>query len=153
MKRFRQAALLDLVSREAIGSQDALRQRLRARGFDTTQATISRDIKELRLVKRASDGAYQRPGPEVADPRSPDTRARRIVAEYLRKVDRVQQLVVLKTDAGQASPLAIAIDRAELGEVVGTVAGDDTIFVATASAAASAGVARYLRARIPPEAA
>jgi transcriptional regulator of arginine metabolism len=144
MKRFRQAALLDLVSREAISSQDALRQRLRARGFEATQATISRDIKDLRLVKRAADGAYERPGPDAAGHRSPAPRPRQIVAEYLRRIDRVEQLLVLKTDAGQASPLAIAIDRAELGEVVGTVAGDDTILVITRSAAGARDVARLL---------
>ena len=144
MKRFRQAAILDLVAREALASQDALRHRLRARGFEATQATISRDIKALRLVKRASDGAYQRPGPEAADHGSRDTRTRRIVAEYLRTVDCVQQLLVLKTEAGQASPLALAIDRAELGEVVGTVAGDDTILVITRTAASARGLARLL---------
>src|SRR5688572_21672072 len=62
MKAQRQRAIVEVVEREAIWSQDLLGQRLRARGFDVTQATLSRDIKELGLVKRASDGAYQRPG-------------------------------------------------------------------------------------------
>ena len=62
MKKYRQSAILDLVSHEAICSQDDLGKRLRARGFNATQATISRDIKDLDLVKRASDGAYDRPG-------------------------------------------------------------------------------------------
>ena len=129
MKRLRQSAILDLVAREAIGSQDRLRQRLRRRGFDTTQATISRDIKELKLVKRAADGAYQRPGWDSVGPGPGNTSARRAVGEYLRAVERVEQLIVLKTDPGQAPPLALAIDRAGLGEVVGTIAGDDTVLV------------------------
>ena len=62
MKHYRQAAILELVSRESIGSQDELRSLLRAKGFNATQATISRDIKELGLVKRSADGAYQEPG-------------------------------------------------------------------------------------------
>ena len=61
MKRYRQAAIVDLVAHEAICSQDDLRHRLRARGFNATQATISRDVKDLQRVKRAADGAYDRP--------------------------------------------------------------------------------------------
>ncbi|MXY25444.1 MAG: arginine repressor [Acidobacteria bacterium] len=130
MKRYRQAAILDLLSREAICSQERLGQRLRTRGFNATQATISRDIKELQLVKRARDGAYEQPGAE-AGARGADGELRRAISQYLRRVDLVQQLLVVRTDAGQAAPLALAIDRAALPEVVGTVAGDDTILVIT----------------------
>ena len=144
MKRYRQSAILDLLSGEAIASQDELRQRLRARGFHATQATISRDIKELRLVKRAADGAYQKPGIPPGDHGSPEGAVRRAVAEYLRRLDQVQQLLVLRTDPGQAQPLALAIDRAELPDVVGTVAGDDTILVITRSARAGREVTRLL---------
>lgn len=131
MKAYRQSIILDLVDREAITSQEQLRRRLHARGVDVTQATLSRDIKELGLVKRAADGAYRRPGPEAAQRPLADTQLRHAVGEYLRRVARVQQLLVLKTDPGQANPLAIAIDRALLPEVVGTIAGDDTILVVT----------------------
>ena len=62
MKRYRQSAILDLVTHESVCSQEELCRRLRARGFHATQATISRDVKELQLVKRAADGAYQKPG-------------------------------------------------------------------------------------------
>ena len=65
MKHYRQSAILELVTHEAVASQDQLRQRLRAKGFNATQATISRDIKELGLVKRAADGAYGRPGAQL----------------------------------------------------------------------------------------
>ena len=142
MKHYRQSAILDLVTRESIGSQDDLRRWLRAKGFNATQATISRDIKELRLVKRAADGSYQKPGERSGDRVSTDAAVRRAVVDYLRSVDQVQQLLVLRTDAGQAQPLALAIDRADLREVVGTVAGDDTILVITRHARAGREVTR-----------
>ena len=142
MKRYRQSAILDLVSHDAICSQDALGRQLRARGFHATQATISRDIKELQLLKRASDGAYERPGAVDGGRGLADVALRRAIVEYLRRVDLVQQLLVLRTDPGQAQPLALAIDRAELQEVVGTVAGDDTILVITRHARAGREVTR-----------
>ena len=148
MKRYRQSAILDLVTQESVCSQDELCRRLRARGFHATQATISRDIKELRLVKRAADGAYQRPGVppggRADEGRGAGNGVRRAVGEYLRRLDQVQQLLVLRTDPGQAQSLAIAIDRADLPEVVGTVAGDDTILVITRHARAGREVTRLL---------
>lgn len=142
MKRYRQSAILELVSHQAICSQDDLGQRLRARGFHATQATISRDIKELQLVKRAVDGAYERPGPKFGGRERADVAVRRAIAGYLQRVDQVQQLLVLRTDPGQAQSLALAIDRAELPEVVGTVAGDDTILLITRHARAGREVTR-----------
>lgn len=141
MKHYRQAAILELVSRESIGSQDELRSLLRAKGFNATQATISRDIKELGLVKRAADGAYQEPG-EQPGGAGANAAVRRAVADYMRSADQVQQLLVLRTDAGLAQPLALAIDRAALPEVVGTVGGDDTILVITRHARAGREVKR-----------
>lgn len=129
MKARRQSAILELVSGQPVRSQDALRRLLAGKGIRATQATISRDLKELGLVKRAADGAYQpAPGPASA-PAVPDERVRRAVAEYLRRVERVRQLLVLKTDPGQAQPLAFALDNAAWPEIVGTIAGDDTILV------------------------
>jgi len=129
MKARRQSAILDLVSGRPVRSQDVLRRLLAGRGIRATQATISRDVKELGLVKRAADGAYGSAEGSAATPAVPDERVRRAVAEYLRSVERVQQLLVLKTDPGQAQPLAFALDRAAWPEIVGTVAGDDTILV------------------------
>src|SRR5436305_2296409 len=106
MKSRRQAIILEVVDREALHSQEELRRRLRQRGFDATQATISRDIAELGLVKRAGDGAYQRSAAEAQSPETARTALERAVAEYLRRVERVQQLVVLKTGRGQAQALA-----------------------------------------------
>ncbi len=144
MKHYRQSAILDLVTQEDIGSQEQLRQRLRAKGFNATQATISRDIKELGFVKRAADGAYQRPGIVAKAGGAADAVVRRAVSDYLRRVDQVQQLLVLRTDPGLAQPLALAIDRAELADVVGTVGGDDTILVITRHARAGREVKRLI---------
>ena len=129
MKPFRQAAIVELVTSEAIHSQELLRKRLTLRGFDATQATLSRDIKELGLVKRAADGAYQRADVVQMQTMGPRADAQRAVADYLKRVERVEQLIVLKTDPGEAQLLALAIDRATYDEVVGTVGGDDTILV------------------------
>jgi transcriptional regulator of arginine metabolism len=132
MKTRRLTAIRQVVEHEAVHSQEALRKRLRTMGFDVTQATLSRDIKELGLVKRAADGAYQ---PEGSNAHAPASSAAAVVAlsralgEFLLSVDVAQQLVVMKTGPGQAQLLALAVDRAQLTDVVGTIAGDDTILV------------------------
>ena len=135
MKSHRQAAILEIIEREAIASQEQLRDSLRARGIEATQATISRDVRDLGLTKRAADGAYRRGGTDVVAQRDPGVRLRTAVDDYLRRHEVVQQLIVLRTDAGQAQPLAVAIDRAGVDEIVGTIAGDDTILVICRSAA------------------
>jgi transcriptional regulator of arginine metabolism len=147
MKSRRQAAILDVVGDQAIRSQEQLRARLKARGYDVTQATLSRDLKDLGLLKRSADGAYQQPGGEPATPPvSAGVALQRALAEYASGVDCVQQLVVVRTGAGQAQPLALAIDRARLREVVGTLAGDDTILVISRDARHARALARQLEA-------
>jgi transcriptional regulator of arginine metabolism len=130
MKAQRQTLVLELVDKGPISSQEQLRERLKARGIEVTQATLSRDIRDLGLVKRTTDGAYRRPSAGETDA-APDHGAvlRRAVAEFLRRFESVQQLVVLRTDPGQAQPLAVALDRAHVPDVVGTIGGDDTILV------------------------
>lgn len=144
MKSLRQARILELVEREAITSQEQLRHRLRAEGLEATQATLSRDIRDLGLVKRAADGAYRPAGAVEPDAQDAERLLAEAVAEYLLHLEPVQQLIVLKTAPGQAQPLAIAIDRARLPEVVGTIGGDDTILVICRSEAlATSLVARW----------
>ena len=144
MKARRQTLILELIDRDPLHSQEQLRRRLRQRGFDATQATISRDVADLGLVKRAGDGAYQRPGAEQANPEMARSALERAAAEFLRRVERVQQLVVLRTGVGQAQPLAIAIDRTQLPEAVGTIAGDDTILIIARDGRRAAALARRL---------
>ena len=128
MKQWRQAQILDVIDHEPVASQEVLRQRLLVRGIGATQATISRDLKEIGLVKRAGDGAYVRPGGERTQPAAGD-QLRRAVTSLLRGYERVDALLVLRTDRGQAQGLAEWIDRAQLAEVAGTIAGDDTILL------------------------
>jgi transcriptional regulator of arginine metabolism len=144
MKAQRQSALLDVVEHEAVRSQEQLRQRLSSRGFDVTQATLSRDIKELGLLKRSSDGAYQ-PAGETVSPASALETLGRALAEYLVNVEPVQQLVVLKTGAGQAQLLGLAIDKSRLPEVAGTLAGDDTILIIARDPKSAQAVVKQLR--------
>jgi transcriptional regulator of arginine metabolism len=136
MKSWRQAQLLEVVDQEPVTSQEGLRQRLLERGIDATQATISRDLKELGLVKRAGDGAYVRPGSERGSPAIGE-QLRRAVSSLVRSLERVDPLVVVRTDRGQAQGLAEWIDRAHLTEVAGTIAGDDTILLVCRGTAAA----------------
>src|SRR5262245_30187793 len=146
MKTRRQSLILDLVDREPLHSQEQLRRRLRKRGVEATQATISHDIAELGLVKRAGDGAYQRPGADTApNPETTLSALERAAAEFLHSVDRVQQLVVIRTGPGQAQTLASAMDRARLPEVVGTIGGDDTILVIARGARGAAALVKRLK--------
>ena len=144
MKARRQGLILELVDREPLCSQEQLRRRLQRAGFAATQATISRDIRDLGLVKRAGDGAYQRPGDVAASPVTALTALERAVAEFLRGLERSEQLLVVRTGVGQAQPLAAALDRAKLPESIGTIAGDDTVLVSAREARRAAALARRL---------
>jgi transcriptional regulator of arginine metabolism len=128
MKARRHSAIIDAVRRQPIRSQEQLRRTIRAAGFDVTQATLSRDVRELALVKGGPHGAYQAPSAASNGPGS-TAKLEKAVAEYLSRVERVQQMVLLRTGPGQAQILAVAIDSADWPEVVGTLAGDDTILV------------------------
>jgi transcriptional regulator of arginine metabolism len=154
MKSYRQSLVLELVDREAITSQEQLRGRLLDRGIQVTQATLSRDIRDLGLVKAAADGAYKRPVAGDAAAPGPDAIAvlRRAVGGSLRKFDVVQQLVVLRTESAQASPLAEAIDRAHMAEVVGTIGGENTILVICRGEAEARAFTRQLDAWVRGEA-
>ena len=129
MKTRRQQAILDVIAREPVRSQEQLRRSMQASGFDVTQATLSRDIRELGLVKGGPDGAYRAPHQSNLDGPGTTSMLQRSLSEYLARIDQVQQLVLLRTGPGQAQLLGVALDRARLPEVVGTLAGDDTILV------------------------
>jgi transcriptional regulator of arginine metabolism len=124
-KLSRQAAIRDLVGREEISNQDEMRRRLYRLGHRVTQATLSRDIHELRLVK-TPDG-YKLPQQEADDGFLPSVE--RLIREFVYEAVTAQNLVVVKTSAGSAQPVSAAIDAEEWDEVVGTLGGDDTILV------------------------
>jgi transcriptional regulator of arginine metabolism len=132
MKARRQSVILDVIHREPVRSQEQLRRRMRAAGFDVTQATLSRDIREMGLVKGGPDGAYQAATVPASNGHGAKSLLQRALADYLTRLDQVQQLVVMRTGPGQAQLLGVALDGARFPEIVGTLAGDDTILVIAA---------------------
>ena len=145
-KRFRQGQILKLITGEAISSQDELRRRLAHIKLRVTQATLSRDIAELKLVKTA-DG-YKSLAPASEDSAPQPALLARAVREYLLDVRPADNLLVLKSPPGGAQPLAAALDSERLGEVAGTIAGDDTVLIITPSRAARAIVQQRLEAML-----
>jgi transcriptional regulator of arginine metabolism len=145
-KRFRQGQIVKLIASEAITSQDDLRRRLAHMKLRVTQATLSRDISELRLVKTPEGYKPQEPvGEEAAGALAPLARA---VREYLLDVRPADNLLVLKTPPGGAQALALAVDGERLRGVAGTVAGDDTVLVITPSRSARTAVQQRLEAML-----
>ena len=128
-KAERQKALLDVIARQAVSTQAELKDLLKARGIEADQATLSRDIRELGLIKASDDGAHYRYAPVEAVAPPVHMKASAILARLVRKIDCSGNLLVIKTDPGEASPIGLALDRMGWSEVVGTVAGDDTLLV------------------------
>ena len=131
-RRIREQAILDLIDAEPISNQDAIVDRLRDRGIQATQATVSRDIKRLGLVKTpASGGGYRYAAPAV-QPRSTQRGRRQLKSaceQFVTKIELGGSLLVLRTLTGRANAVAVALDEFRLDEIVGTIAGDDTILV------------------------
>ena len=136
-KAFRHGQILKLIRERRIHTQDELAQALREIGVPATQVTLSRDIRELGLAK-TSDG-YR---PISAEPAGPDLAS--LAAEFVQDVRIAQNLLVLKTSPGNANTVAAALDREGWPEVVGTVAGDDTILVILPDTAAAQSTRRRL---------
>ena len=133
MKQLRQRAIRDLVAQRPIRTQQALAAALRERGFRTTQATISRDVAELGLIKASREGttAYALPPRLVEAETSGEDRLRKLLADLPLEIHEAGLLLVLRTLPGSAHAIAAALDRARWPEVAGSIAGDDTVFVAT----------------------
>lgn len=138
----RQRALADLLRRRRLTRQDELVAELRMLGFDVTQATVSRDLDQLGAVKirRSGETSYALPDSLNAAP-TPETRLQSLFGEWVRSVAPAASLVVLKTPPGSAHLVGVALDAADLSDVAGTICGDDTLFVATASTAAASQLA------------
>jgi transcriptional regulator of arginine metabolism len=133
MKQLRQRAIRDLVDQRPIRTQQELAAALRERGFRATQATISRDVAELGLVKGSRDGrsAYVLP-PRLRDADvSGEDRLRRLLSDVPVEFRVADRLLVIRTLPGSAHAVAAALDRTRWPEIVGSIAGDDTVFVAT----------------------
>jgi transcriptional regulator of arginine metabolism len=125
-KLSRHQAILELLAQGSIASQEDLQRLLRKRGLDAGQATLSRDIRELGLVK--SSGGYSLPGREAAA-ESDLPSVSRLVREFVTSVRAAQNLLVTKTSIGSAQPVAAALDGENWPEAIGTIAGDDTILI------------------------
>ena len=125
-KLSRHKAILELLDEGPVRSQEDLQRLLRRRGLDAGQATLSRDIRELGLVKTA-DG-YSLPGREVAGETDLPS-VSRLVREFVTSVRAAQNLLVTKTSVGSAQPVAAALDEENWPEAIGTIAGDDTILI------------------------
>ncbi len=126
MKQQRHASIRDLLDRAPIASQHELRRKLEARGFRVTQATLSRDIRELHLSK--GPGGYAAQGPAVEDEDSLPA-VREMLRTFGLDVRQAMNLLVLITNTGSAQPVAAGIDYEEWPEVLGTIAGDDTVLI------------------------
>ena len=129
MKARRHMAIRDIVTSHRISTQEELCQVLSALGYLVTQATVSRDIKELKLVKVSSPDGYHYALPDVPAPRASMERMRRIFLDTVVEITDSENLVVFKTIPGSAHLVASNIDAANIPEIVGSVAGDDTIIV------------------------
>lgn len=143
-KRIRQAAILDLIGSHVVGSQEELRRLLLGRGMDVTQATLSRDLRDLHLARVSESGGVRYVLPESLLVDDDKPLLANLLPQLFSRVDGVGELVVLHTVASGAQPIAEAIDQEEFPEVLGTIAGDDTILIVTRSAAARASLTERL---------
>ena len=145
MKQSRQAAILNIIQSRDIDTQEELAEALRAEGYVITQATVSRDIKQLRLVKvLSSEGRYHYAQSTEKNPGLSERFARLFQASVV-GVDYAGNIIVVKTVAGSANAAGEAIDSMDLKEVLGTMAGDNTVLVIVHDTEEAAAVTVYLK--------
>ena len=148
MKAGRQNMILKVIEENNVETQDELALLLKKKGFEVTQATISRDIKELKLIKaQSSDGSYKYAANGLEQSSKFDV-FRRVFSETVISVDEAVGMVVVHTMTGSASVAAEAIDEMNMSEISGCIAGDNTIFVAIKKAGMQTFVADSLRKMI-----
>lgn len=129
MKNSRHTRILEIINDNVIETQDDLIEKLRESGYPVTQATVSRDIKQLGLIKTATkDGGYKYTAPRN-DGAGNDTKLRTIMKETIISAQEAQNIVVLKTMPGMATAAATSLDMLMGDDIVGSIAGDDTIFI------------------------
>ena len=148
MKNDRQKKILEIVSSEDIETQEELMNALAREGYETTQATVSRDIRELKLrkVSMGVGGRVYRPSGLATDSAIGSMESyKNILSSSVLSVDTAGNLVVVKTVSGMAMAVAAAIDSLRIDGVMGSIAGDDTIFVAVKYAGHTAGVSKEIR--------
>lgn len=144
-KSQRHAAILDLIQKECVRTQEELLEHLKALGFDTTQATVSRDIRDLKIVKAADgNGGYRYSAALSVSDGDFASKLNTIFTEAVYRVDCACNMVVLKTYAGMGSAAGAAVDAMHLDGVVGTLAGDDTMFIVARTAEAAEEITKLL---------
>ena len=143
-KQQRQQTLLRLVNEKRLATQQDVVRALRSAGYAATQATVSRDIVELGLVKVARDGTHVYAPPVVVPASGGIERLRRFCDEYPVQGAVAGNIVVLRTPPGTANALAIALDTSGFPDVIGTIAGDDTVFIAARDPARARSINRRL---------
>lgn len=134
MKQSRQNKVIELIERYDIETQEELADYLKEAGFHVTQATVSRDIRELQLSKVSTEDKRQKYAVHRPHENSLGDRFTRVLKDGLISVENAQNMLVAKTVSGMAMAVAAAIDAMELEEIVGTIAGDDTIMMAVRTA-------------------
>lgn len=145
MKSGRHARILDIIAEKPIETQDELLTILKTEGYKATQATISRDIKDLRLVKTlGSDGKYRYVTPEL-NTTNLQSGFSSLFGTAVVSIDRAENIVVIKTLSGMAQAICASLDAINYSSVVGTIAGDDTIFIACRSKELATGLSDELK--------
>ena len=147
----RQRAIAEMLREGPVRSQDDIAARLASAGFTVTQATVSRDLEQIGAIKVRRGGAlgYSLPD-QLGGSDWAAGRLQRIFAEWVHSVEPAGSLIVLKTPPGSAHLVALALDQAKLGEIAGTIAGDDTLFIAVSNSASLDDVSEKLRGLIRP---
>ena len=143
-KRTRQNAIRDLVGSHVVSSQEELRQLLSLRGIDVTQATLSRDLRDLGLARISTEDGGRYVVPETLGGDEDKPLLANLLPQLFSRIDGVGELIVLHTVRSGAQPIAEAIDQEEFPEVLGTIAGDDTILIVTRSAEARTTLTQHL---------
>lgn len=128
-KRDRHAVIRELVDAQPVGSQEELRRLLKERGWDVTQSTLSRDLREMRLARIPTTGGPRYASPDSLSGDDERTLVADLLPQFFDSLDGVGELLVLKTIYGGAQPVAEAIDSAGWLEVVGTIGGENTVLV------------------------
>jgi len=150
MKEQRQRTIAGLIRSGAVTSQEELAERLATLGFAVTQATISRDLDQLGAMKVRRDGQLGYVLPDrVRDP--PEPRLAAVFRDWVQSIETAASLVVIKTPPGSAHLVGVVLDRGELSEIVGTICGDDTLFIACRSNAEAEKLSAKLETFTTPE--
>ena len=146
MKKHRQEKMLELISRYEIDTQDELIERLRDHGYEVTQATVSRDIRELKIAKMTTgNGTYRYVLPKQQSDAATGMRFSNTLIDSIVSVDHACNIVVLKAYAGLAQAVAVGIDGMNMHQVLGCVAGDDTILIVARDAECATVIADRIR--------